>query len=144
RASRAPGQAGPSSLQRPHAGRPRARRFNGPPQPGFAAYDYAAAGRVPLLEQFRGAGSPTRQTVLLYSYDNGNRLTNETYTNGPWAVSTTTSYSYDNSGQLTGAGSATYGYDGAGTRNTGGFTPRAHNRLASRGTCTYTSDNQRT
>src|SRR5206468_8860450 len=56
-----------------------------------------------------------------YTYDSADRLTSETDTQN--GATTTTTYGYDSSGQLTsaitGATTLSYGYDNNGNRNTG-------------------------
>src|SRR5262249_50200665 len=55
---------------------------------------------------------------------------------------TRVTYSYDNTDQLTGDGTNTYTYDGAGNRNNGSWTTGTGNRLSGDGTWTYSYDTE--
>ena len=88
-----------------------------PSQDGSEVYQFNPQGR-----HLRTLDALTGVPLYTFAYDTAGRLTSE-LDNG-----TTTSYSYDATGQLTQAGSQSYSYDANGNRNgTGGGegTPRA-------------------
>jgi RHS repeat-associated protein len=80
-------------------------------------------------------GSGTTLQSFSYGYDSAGQLSSEV-DNG-----TTTTYGYNSSGELTGAGTATYAYDEDGVANNSGDTIGYNNELTNDGTWSYTYDN---
>jgi YD repeat-containing protein len=101
------------------------------------------------LTRFTGLGGTSKAASATYTHDNGGRLThlqqlngsnanisNFTYTYDPASRLTaeqlngmTTSYGYLDSGELTQAGTATFGYDPAGNRNSTGYQTGTENQM---------------
>src|SRR5262249_48382787 len=79
---------------------------------GTGLYTDDGAGRVTGITDQDGSGVTLAQ--LAYTYDPAGRLTSQTV-NG-----TTTTYTYDATGQLTGAGGTAYSYDAEGNRTLAG------------------------
>jgi len=80
-------------------------------------------------------GSGTVLASYSYSYNTENQLTSKT------EDGVTTTYSYDPTGQLIQAGTATYGFDATGNRTNTGYSTGPGNQLLNDGTWTYTYDN---
>ena len=99
---------------------------------GVSSMTYDAAGRPTVVQQINGSSSTFQTTT--YTYDAAGRMTAEK-TNG-----TTTSYSYDSANQLTAAGAATYAYDSAGNRTSGGSSPSTGNQISQDANYTYSYD----
>jgi RHS repeat-associated protein len=101
---------------------------------GTSNYRYDADGRLVGLQHNDAAGN----SLLDYTctYDANGWLTAQTL-NG-----TTTSYSYDATGQVTGAGGAGYSYDANGNRTLTGYQTGPGNQLLSDGTWNYSYDNE--
>jgi RHS repeat-associated protein len=100
---------------------------------GTSSYVYDAAERLTKLTQTYANGTVLASYV--YNYDQASRLTSEVDNGGATIV-----YSYDNANQLTGAGTATYGYDATGNRTNTGYQTGPNNQLLNDGTYTYTYD----
>jgi RHS repeat-associated protein len=81
-------------------------------------------------------GSGTVLANFTYSWDAASRLTQKT-DNGA-----ATTYAYDTTNQLTGAGTATYSYDLNGNRTMAHYQTGPGNELTNDGTWTYTYDNK--
>ncbi len=100
---------------------------------GTTSYTYDNAGQVTDIHHLNSsAGNITNVT---YTYDAANNLSTQD------RDSTTTTYSYDATGQITGNGSTTYAYDADGNRNNAGFSVGTNNQISTDGTWTYTYDN---
>jgi YD repeat-containing protein len=104
----------------------------GTTQVGLTSYAYDAVGRETVLQQVNGSSS-TFQTTS-YSYDLAGRMTAEKL-NG-----STASYSYDSANQLTASGTATFAYDAAGNRTSGGSTPSSGDQISQDANYTYSYD----
>ena len=97
-------------------------------------YTYDLQGNVTGIQSKDAAGATIDE--FDYVYDLAGDLTSET-DNG-----TTTNYSYDDQGQLTGDGTNSYGYDANGNRNSGSTTPGTGNQLTTDGVWNYSYDNE--
>ena len=106
---------------------------------GTATYVYDDASRVTAMTNYSAAGA----TLSYYNYalDNANRVTQETW--GSLGSPGTHVYSYDNGNQLTNADGLAYAYTPNGNRTqVGTFTYQTgtSNRILNDGTYTYTYD----
>ena len=105
-------------------------------------YSYDLTGRLSNLAHRKAASTYASYGSL---YDASNRLT--ALTNSQHTTENAT-YSYDTSGQLTGADRSgttndeSYAYDDNGNRTSGGFTRTTNNHIASDGTFNYTYDDE--
>jgi RHS repeat-associated protein len=95
---------------------------------------YDAADRVTSIQHQNAGG--TSLASFLYSYDTGGRLTTTT-DNG-----TLKTYTYDVTNQLTGDGTNTFTFDGAGNRTNTGYSTGTGNQLLADGANTYTYDSE--
>jgi RHS repeat-associated protein len=100
---------------------------------GVTSYTYDGAMR--LTKQWDYYANGTVLASYVYSYDQASRLVSEVDNGG-----SPLTYSYDGDNQLTATGTATYGYDINGNRNTTGYATGADNQMTADGTYTYTYD----
>jgi RHS repeat-associated protein len=86
-------------------------------------------------------GSSVTLSYYNYTFDNADRVTNQTYSSaiGTVTYSGSLTYTYDATSQLTNDGSA-YSYDANGNRTMAGYQTGSANRLTNDGTWTYTYD----
>jgi RHS repeat-associated protein len=112
--------------------------LNGTTLVAKSVYGYDSVGQVTSVL----STDPTGATInkFVYSLDSADRLTSETDTQN--GATTTTSYTYDNDGQLTGAGTLTYGYDANGNRNTGSYTVTTGNQMSADANWSYSYDKE--
>jgi RHS repeat-associated protein len=101
---------------------------------GQTTYTYDNDLRLNGIKNADGSG--TSLSLYTYTYDTASRLSTEQL------GGSTTTYSYDASGQLTNDGVNTYAYDSAGNRNNSGQTIGTGNRLSSDNSWTYSYDNE--
>jgi RHS repeat-associated protein len=99
---------------------------------GVATYSYDADNRLSNLQQ--GNGSGTAFANYTYGYDTASNVKTETLN------STTTTYSYDATNQLTSDGRNSFTYDATGNRKNTGYTTGTGNQLTNDGTWTYSYD----
>jgi RHS repeat-associated protein len=99
---------------------------------GSSTYAYDGQGDVTQITHKDGTGNVLAS--FNYAYDTAGRLTSEV-DNG-----TTTTYTYDAAGQLTGAGSVGYSYDANGNPTSLGDSVGPNNELLSDGTWNYNYD----
>jgi YD repeat-containing protein len=71
----------------------------------------------------RNAAGTATLSYYNYSYDNADRVTLQ------FGTGATETYAYDADGQVLSDGSAAYGYDPAGNRNTAGYSVGGNNRV---------------
>jgi RHS repeat-associated protein len=95
---------------------------------------YDGADRVTSIQHQNAGG--TSLASFLYSYDAGGRLTTTTDNGTP------KTYTYDVTNQLTGDGTNTFTFDGAGNRTNTGYSTTTENQLTADGVYTYTYDNE--
>ena len=95
-------------------------------------YSYDPLGNVTEIENVSASGAVIDD--FQYSYDEAGELVSETDNGVP------TTYAYDVTGQLVGAGNNSYSYDPNGNRNMAGYVIGPDNELLSDGTYNYTYD----
>jgi RHS repeat-associated protein len=106
---------------------------------GTTSFGYDDASRVTAIT----AKNSTGATLSYYNYffDNGDRVTQESWGSG--ASSGTHTYAYDTTNQLTNADGTTFTYDSNGNRTAQGsqtYQVATSNRITNDGTFTYTYD----
>jgi len=110
-----------------------ANNLNGLSPEATVTFLYDAASRITSINNYVSGASVSS---FLYNYDAAGRLTGATE-NGSLKT-----YTYDTTNQLTGDGTNTFTYDGAGNRTNTGYSTNAGNELASNGTYSFTYDNE--
>jgi RHS repeat-associated protein len=106
-----------------------------------SASNYDNAGRVTSI--VNKDSTATTLSYYDYSYDNADRVSNQTWWSkiGTVTYSGSVAYSYDATGQLTSDGTNSYSFDGNGNRTMAGYSTGVDNRMSSDGTYTYYYDN---
>jgi RHS repeat-associated protein len=105
-----------------------------------SAYSFDDAGRLTGITN-KDSTSATL-SYYNYSYDNADRVSNQTWWSkvGTVVYSGSTTYSYDATSQLTSDGASNYSYDANGNRTMAGYQTGTNNRMTNDGTYTYTYD----
>jgi RHS repeat-associated protein len=105
-----------------------------------SVYSYDPSGRLTSIVNENSAG--TTLSSYSYSYDNADRVSTQTNWSkvGTVTLSSTDTYTYDATSQLTGDGTNNYSFDANGNRTMAGYQTGSDNRMSNDGTYTYTYD----